>query len=274
MTVEAQHMVTGKSRISPRKPLGSDAGGITLYVSESAVVNLGQFPFLPKSVYGRTLKRISLDVDGKRLLSFHTPVSATADDQIEMMFRHVAGLLRRSPGTPWPLSRSPGEFGPSDLAFLDSIGSSHRVTPETRGEIIDSFAGFHRLRGDSPEETVRNIREMAQAMHNLATDREIRELHGDIRTVWPEDVTAAEIIHMEPDEVREVGLPEICMQLLRGIMSDLLGVNPRKGARGAWPSCISVDTGTVYRSYVSAFMSKIVDVPEPPNYANFGVIVP
>ena len=272
MTLEAQHMVTGKSRISPRKPLGSD-GGSTLYVSESARLNRGQFPFLPKSVYGRTLKRISLDVDGERLLSFHAPVSATVDGQIEMMFCHVAGSLRCSPGTPGLFSRSPGELGPSDLAFLDSIGRKG-VTPETRNEILESLAGFHRLPGDSPEETVQNIREMAQVMHNLATDREIRELHGDIRTVWPEDVTAAEIIQVEPDEVREVGLSDICMQLLRGIISDLLGVNPRKGARGAWPSCILVDTGTIYRSYVSAFMSKMVDVPEPPNYANFGVIVP
>ena len=272
MTLDAQHMVTGKSRISPRKPLGSD-GGSTLYVSESAVVNRGQFPFLPKSVYGRTLKRITLDVDGERLLSFHAPVSATAENQIEMMFRHVAGLLRRSRGTPWPLSRSPGELGPSDLAFLDSIGSKKGVTPETRGEILESLAGFHVSPGDSPEETVRNIREMAQAMYNLATDREIRALHGEIRTVWPENV-AAEIIQVELDEVREVGMSYICMQLLRGIMSDLLGINVRKGVRGAWPSSILVDTGTVYRSYVSAFMSKIVDVPEPPNYANFGVIVP
>lgn len=273
MTFDAQHMVTGKSRISPRKPLGSD-GGSTLYVSESAWVNRGQFPFLPKSVYGRTLKRITLDVDGDRLLSFHAPVSANVDDQIEMMFRHVAGLLRRSPGMTGTFSRSPGELGPSDLAFLDSIGNKKGVTPETREEILESLAGFHVSPGDSPEEIVRNIREMAQAMYNLTTNREIRELHGEIRTLWPEDVIPAEIIHIEPDEVREVGLPDICMQLLRGIMSDLLGVNVRKGVRGAWPSSILVDTGTVYRSYVSAFMSRAVDMPSPPNYANFGVIVP
>ena len=156
MTFDAQHMVTGKSRISPRKPLGSD-GGSTLYVSESAWVNRGQFPFLPKSVYGRTLKRITLDVDGDRLLSFHAPVSANVDDQIEMMFRHVAGLLRRSPGMTGTFSRSPGELGPSDLAFLDSIRSSRRVTPETRREIIDSFAGFRGTPGESPEETVRKV---------------------------------------------------------------------------------------------------------------------
>lgn len=273
MTFDAQHMVTGKSRISPRKPLGYD-GGSTLYVSESARFNRGQFPFLPKSVYGRTLKRISLDVDGERLLSFHAPVSATVDEQMATLMRHAASMLRVSPGFPGPFSRSPGELGPSDLAFLDSIGNKKGVTPETREEILESLAGFHVSPGEYPEETVRDTREMAQVMYNLATNREIRELHGEIRTLWPEDVIPAEIIHMEPDEVREVGLRDICMQLLRGIMSDLLGVNTRKGANGAWPSCIKVDAGTMYRSYVSAFMSRIVDLPEPPNYANFGVVVP
>ena len=265
-------IVTGEPRISRRKPIGVD-GNVTMYLSESAVLNRGRFPFLPRSVYGNVLKRITLEIDSTALMSFHAPVSATVDFQVEMMLRHTASVLRSSPGMAGLLSRSPGELGPSDLAFIDSIDRKG-VTPETRGEIIDSLGGFHGTTGDSLADIVRMTREMAQVMHRLATDREIREMHGEIRTVWPEEVTAAEIVRAEPDEVREVGQSEICMQLLRGIISELLGVYARKGVRGAWPSCITVDSGTMYRSYVSAFMSRVVDLPSPPNYANFGVMVP
>lgn len=252
--------MTGHARFPVGKvPLAVDEmNTVSIMKKETAVVNRGQFPFIPPSVYGKILRKITIFSDDTPIISIHGAMDDVDGKYLDRLISVIAYRIRtdRRVYEEFPVL-SPGEFTNADIEFIRSIQKSTRISSDTRDEIC------------APARQLLNAVELANqavALYGMratddfeimAGDAEIHLLHGEagLRAIYGD---RADTIY----------------PILRETVQVMLGMQIKASAVPGSPSTIRVNPRTTpYRSHLSSFMNRAAGMQESPNYANFGVIL-
>ena len=252
--------MTGHARFPVGKvPLAVDGMNmVTIMKKETAVVNRVQFPFIPPSVYGRILRKITVFYNDIPVISMHGPKDDVDGKYLDRLISVIAYRIcsERRVYEEFPVL-SPGEFTKADVEFIRTIQKSTRISSDTKDEIC------------APARQLPNAVELANqavALYGMratddfeimAGDEEIHRLHGDtgMRAIYG-------------------GMADTVFPILRETVQVMLGMHMKASAVPDSPPTIRVNPMTApYRSLLSSFMNRAAGMQESPNYANFGVIL-
>ena len=251
-------LMTGHPRFPVGKvPLAVD-GTNTIMKKETAVVNCGQFPFIPPSVYGRILRKITIFSDDTPIISIHGAMDDVDGKYLDRLISVIAYRIRtdRRIYAEFPVL-SPGEFTNADVEFIRIIQKSTRISEDTKEYIFNSAGGMLNAVGLANQAVALYGMRATDDIEIIAGDEEIHCLHGEagMRAIYGD---RADTVY----------------PILRETVQVMLGMHIKASAVPGRPSAIHVNPMTTpYRSQLSSFMNRAAGMQESPNYANFGVIL-
>jgi hypothetical protein len=251
-------LITGHARFPVGKvPLAVD-GTNTILKKETAVVNRGQFPFIPPSVYGRILRKITVFCNNTPVISMHGSNDDVDGKYLDRLISVIAYRVctdRRS-YEEFPVL-SPGEFTKADVEFIRTIQKSTRISSDTRDEICAPARQLLNAVGLANQAVALYGMRATDGIEIIAGDEEIHSLHGEagMRAIYGD---RADTVY----------------PILRETVQVMLGMHIKAPAVPDSPSVMHVNPRTTpYRSQLTSFMNRAAGMQESPNYANFGVIL-